>query len=99
MTREDIIIINSNSGPIKGKIARKFFHSSIHMARSKHTPHKNVGGKAPRKNLAAKAGKKIFKQLKKINGNGNASRRYRPGTKALYQIRQYQKRTDLLIRK
>jgi histone H3 len=67
------------------------------MARSRHPPRKNVGGKAPRKNLAAKAGKKIFNQLKKMNGNGISRRRYRPGTKALYQIRQYQKRTDLLI--
>ena len=48
--------------------------------------HPTIGGKAPRKEFL-KAGK-----VKK-------TRKYRPGTVALREIRQYQKSTELLIRK
>jgi len=51
--------------------------------------HPTKGGKAPRK-LPSHAN---FAQGVKKN------RRYRPGTKALRDIRRYQKSTDLLIRK
>jgi histone H3 len=70
------------------------------MARIHQHPRKNHGGKAPRKslggkktdnNLAEAAGKQIMETLTK--------RRYRPGTKALREIRKYQKTTELLLRK
>ncbi len=71
------------------------------MARTKATARKpkdrsSFGGKVPRKTLATKsahaaqASKPAFRKKK---------RRYRPGTKALMEIRKYQKSTDLLIRK
>jgi histone H3 len=64
------------------------------MARSKHTPRKSLGGKAPRKALKDVAGKGMEDDLKK-----KKTFRYRPGTLALRQIRQYQKSTELLLRK
>ena len=45
----------------------------------------------PRKQLATKQALHPVKELKK--------RRFRPGTRALFEIRRYQKSTDLLIRK
>ena len=65
------------------------------MARTKQTARKSTGGKAPRKqHMATKAqGKQMTGAVKK------KKRRYRPGTKALREIRKYQKTTDLLIRK
>ena len=53
-----------------------------------------VGGKAPRKQLAAKVARKTapLASVKKPH-------RYKPGTVALREIRKYQKSTDLLIRK
>jgi histone H3 len=74
------------------------------MARSKHTPRKSTGGKAPRKALGGKApvaclapnaGDGIMGELEKKEGKGY--RRYRPGTKALREIRKYQKSTELLL--
>jgi histone H3 len=65
------------------------------MARTKQTARKSTGGKAPRKQLATKANRKMAGQgalLKKPH-------RYRPGTVALREIRKYQKSTELLIRK
>ena len=62
------------------------------MARTKQTARKNVGGKAPRTQLATKARRHNSLPVKKY-------RRYRPGTVALREIRRYQKSTDLLIRK
>lgn len=50
-------------------------------------PTKGRAFKAPRKNLPA-----LIPVIKK-------PRRYRPGTKALRDIRKYQKSTDLLLRK
>ncbi|XP_014392560.1 PREDICTED: histone H3.1 [Myotis brandtii] len=58
------------------------------MARTKQTARKSTGGKAPRKQLATKAARKMKKP-----------HRYRPGTVALREIRRYQKSTELLIRK
>ncbi len=65
------------------------------MARTKQTARKSTGGKAPRKQLAAKVARKaapLASQVKKPH-------RYRPGTVALRDIRKYQKNTDLLLRK
>ena len=60
--------------------------------RTKQTARKSTGGKAPLKRIATKSldGNQI--QKRKV-------RRYRPGTVALREIRQYQKSTNLLIRK
>lgn len=64
------------------------------MARTKQTARKNMGGKAPRKQLASKA-------AKKSTGTVAVKRphRFKAGTVALREIRKYQKTTDLLIRK
>ena len=44
-------------------------------------------------------GKKGDNNNNNSTNNRNATRRYRPGTKALMEIRKYQKKTDLLIRR
>ena len=64
------------------------------MARTKQTARKNTGGKAPRKQIAAKAAR-----LRSSVGTVSKPHRYRPGTVALREIRRYQRRTDLLIRR
>ncbi|WAQ92679.1 hypothetical protein PtA15_17A161 [Puccinia triticina] len=65
------------------------------MARTKQTARKSTGGKAPRKQLAAKAARKSAP----ATGGVKKPHRYRPGTVALREIRRYQKSTELLIRK
>ena len=65
------------------------------MARTKQTARKSTGGKAPRKQLAAKASRKAMPAAEGQKKN----RRYRPGTVALREIRKYQKTTDLLLKK
>lgn len=67
------------------------------MARTKNTVRKTTGGKSPRKQLHGLLARKhrtggIAPSLKKPH-------RYRPGTVALREIRQYQKSTELLIRR
>ncbi len=64
------------------------------MARTKQTARKSTGGKCPRKQLATKA-------FKSTPGSGGIKKphRYRPGTVAIREIRQYQKTPDLLIKK
>jgi histone H3 len=64
------------------------------MARSKQIARKSTGGKAPHKCLAGKAARKSAPC-----GGVKKFHRYRPGTVALRQIRQYQKSTELLLRK
>ena len=64
------------------------------MARTKQTARKSTGGKAPRKKLATKAARKYI-----ATGGVKKPHRYRPGTVALREIRQYQKSTELLIRR
>ena len=64
------------------------------MARTKQTARKSTGGKAPRKQLATKAARKI-----PVTGGYKKPHRFRPGTVALREIRRYQKSTELLIRK
>ena len=61
------------------------------MARTKQTARKSTGSKAPRKQLASKTKEGETKDRKK--------RRFRPGTKALRDIRRYQKSTELLIKR
>ena len=68
-------------------------HTNAQMPRTKQTARKSTGGKAPRMHLAIKA------QKTTPAGGLKKPRRYRPGTKALREIRRYQKSTDLLIRK
>lgn len=65
------------------------------MARTKRLARKSTGGKAPRKHIAAKAARKSAP----APGGIKKPHRFRPGTVALREIRQYQKSTDLLIRK
>ena len=65
------------------------------MARTKQTARKSTGGKAPRKQVAAKATRKASPS----SGGMKKPRRFRPGTVALREIRRYQKSTELLIRK
>ena len=72
--------------------------STPKMARTKHTARKALNGAAMRmvqasKNIAIKAPRKPLPcQMQK-------KRRFRPGTVALREIQQYQKSTDLLIRR
>ncbi|THU80857.1 histone H3 [Dendrothele bispora CBS 962.96] len=70
------------------------------MARTKQTARKSTGGKAPRKQLAAKssAARKTAVSLTAAGGV-KKPHRFRPGTVALREIRRYQKSTELLIRK
>ena len=63
--------------------------------RTKQTARVSTGGKAPRKELAQKAARKSAPST----GGVKKNKRFRPGTKALREIRQYQKSTELLIRK
>mmetsp|Transcript_49651 Transcript_49651/g.97357 ORF Transcript_49651/g.97357 Transcript_49651/m.97357 type:complete len:137 (+) Transcript_49651:48-458(+) len=65
------------------------------MARTKQTARKSTGGKAPRKQLATRVARKVAP----VAGGVKKTKRYRPGTLALREIRTYQKSTDLLIRK
>ncbi|KAG7450221.1 histone 3 [Guyanagaster necrorhizus] len=66
------------------------------MARTKQTARKSTGGKAPRKQLAAKSARKTSSN---VAGGVKKPHRFRPGTVALREIRRYQKSTELLIRK
>jgi len=63
--------------------------------RQKLQARKNMGGKAPAKDLAKKLVGKIAKDQQKEK----KPFRYRPGTVALREIRKYQKSTELLLRK
>ncbi|KAK1222131.1 histone H3.1 [Marasmius sp. AFHP31] len=66
------------------------------MARTKQTARKSTGGKAPRKQLAAKSS---ARKSTAAAGGVKKPHRFRPGTVALREIRRYQKSTELLIRK
>ena len=72
--------------------------ASVAMARNKQTASKAIGDKAPSKQLAAKVARNI--------SNARKRHRFRPGAKALREIRRYKKPTrgfltvtDFLIRK
>ena len=62
------------------------------MARTKKTPRKYTGGKAPSKQLAVRKLKSA-----PIAGGVKKHHRYRPGTVALREIRKYQRSCDLLL--
>ncbi|EIM86446.1 histone H3 [Stereum hirsutum FP-91666 SS1] len=68
------------------------------MARTKQTARKSTGGKAPRKQLAAKSAARKTSAAT-ATGGVKKPHRFRPGTVALREIRRYQKSTELLIRK
>lgn len=86
---------------------------SKHTAPVRHTntgaaPRKLLGGKKVHTNLADVAGQEIMSNLKKNNVSSASGKvivmdglkkthRYRPGTVALREIRQYQKSAELLI--
>lgn len=63
------------------------------MARTKQQPHKSAGGKRPRTNTSALNNEQLPTVLAK------KPKRFRPGTKALREIRRYQKGTDMLIKR
>ena len=65
------------------------------MARTKASPRKLVGGKAPRRVLATTA----CRPSAPGSGHIKTPHRFRPGTVALREIRKYQKTGELLIRK
>ena len=67
------------------------------MARHKSTPRQ--GGKAPRKKLNNNAAQKRAQAVSGDTDNAKLPHRFRPGAKALREIRKYQKTTELLIRK
>lgn len=67
------------------------------MARTKQTARKSTGGKAPRKELLTAI--KTIRHGRPNRPYGRKPHRYRPGTVALREIRNYQKSTELLIRK
>ncbi|EEQ82775.1 hypothetical protein NCER_100467 [Vairimorpha ceranae BRL01] len=69
------------------------------MARIKQSARKTVGGKAPRKQLAAKSTSNKGVSSGSSKTTTSHTRRFKPGTVALKEIRKYQKSTDLLIRK
>ena len=70
--------------------------SDTAMARTKHIARRNVGGQAPARALIHhRAAKKLSPALGGIRLLG----RYRPGARALMDIRKYQRSTNLLIRK
>ena len=67
------------------------------MTRTKQASKKSFpGAKAPRKTISFKA---PARKTTPIPMNIKRPRRFRPGTVALREIRQFQKSTDLLIRK
>lgn len=73
------------------------------MARTKQVAKKSTGGKAPRKQLAAKANRITnsapARKAAPVAQGVKKPHRFRPGTVALREIRKYQRSTDLLIRK
>lgn len=68
------------------------------MARSKRTPNRCTGGKYPTSHLATKSSQGSKSPI--VTGGGPKKKhRYRPGTRALMNIRKYQKSTELLIKR
>ena len=69
------------------------------MGRTKQTAARSTGGKSPRGRFRTKHGRKMGRSFQVKERVRKKTRRFRPGTVALRQIRKYQKFTDLLIRK
>jgi histone H3 len=65
------------------------------MARVKQTAHKSTGGVPPRYHLATKAAQSAGQKAIAVR----KPHRWHPGTVAAWEIRKFQKTTDLLIRK
>ena len=65
------------------------------MARTKQTARKSTGGKAPRKHVTSKT----VRKSPPAAGGIKKPHRFRPGTRAMREIRKYQKTTELLLRK
>jgi histone H3 len=65
------------------------------MARTKQTARKSTGGKAPHIHLATMAARNLARSFRGVK----KPRSWRPGTVDLREIREYQKNTDLLMRK
>ncbi|KAF7331709.1 histone H3 [Mycena kentingensis (nom. inval.)] len=81
----------------------RILHSNLHHPQQWPAPSKlpakhSTGGKAPRKQLAAKSNA-ARKSTAAAAGGVKKPHRFRPGTVALREIRRYQKSTELLIRK
>lgn len=66
------------------------------MARTKYTARRSTEEKTPRKHLTTKMTKKSQPADEKLKKN---TRRYRPSTVALREIRRYQTSTNLLLQK
>lgn len=69
------------------------------MARTKQVARKSTGGKRPRRDLFTDKVIQSRVKLDKAIAKKVKLRRYRPGIKALKEIRQYQSNTDLLLLK
>ena len=66
------------------------------MARTKQTARKSTGGKAPRGHFRTQHGVKVGRT---VTGGVRKPRKWKWGTRALREIRRYQKGYELLIRK
>ena len=64
------------------------------MARTKQTARKHMSTKAPRKQIANKAARKIVGPLKSTSVK--KPHKFRPGTVALREIRRFQKSVSIL---
>lgn len=69
------------------------------MARTKAAPSKGRKVVGRNKSAAKEAAGKKGDSNNNNNNSTNNRKRYRPGTRALMEIRKYQKKTDLLIRR
>jgi len=73
--------------------------TSVKNTTSGTAPSRCFASKKPTKNLAAVAAKEIMANLPKITSSQIKKRRYRPGDKAIREIRKYQNTTNPLLRK
>jgi histone H3 len=70
------------------------------MARTKSSPVKNKSNRAGRRSGAVRQAKVAIAVVPTVeSARCKSKRRYRPGTRALRDIRKYQRSTDLLIHK
>lgn len=71
------------------------------MARTKQSARKTIGSKNPGRHLARKTAgpARAIREHKRRRDAQERTRRFRPGTVALREIRKLQKSTDLLIRR
>lgn len=69
------------------------------MARTKQSAKKTTGGKAPRKQLAAKSARKTTGGVPGSNEKRPKTVRHRSGALVLKEIRRYRRSTECLIRR